>query len=96
MEPASTEPRTRKDSAVIGILAGLGIGLAAAVVSVFLFIVTWGGHGIVVAIPFLVPPAVVAAFGIRAHRNGRPRFAAGLLIAAAVVTLLESACAIKM
>jgi hypothetical protein len=96
MEPVSTELQTRKDSAVIGILAGLGIGLAAAVVSVFLFIGTWGSHGIVVAIPFLVPPAAVAAFGIRAHRNERPRLAAGLFIATAVVALLESACATKM
>jgi hypothetical protein len=96
MEPASTEPRTKKDSAVIGILAGLGIGLAAAVASVFLFFAAWGSHGIVVAIPFLLPPASVVVFGIIAHRNNRPRFGAGLLIAAAVVMLLEAACATRM
>jgi len=87
MEPVSTEPRTKKDSAMIGILAGLGIGLAAAVASVFLFFVIWGSRGIIVAIPFLLPPASVVVFGFSAHRNNRPRFAAGLFIAAAVVTL---------
>jgi len=96
MEPASIEPRTKRDSAVIGILAGLGIGFAAAFASVFLFFVTWGSHGIVLAIPFLLPPASVVVFSIIAHRNNRPRFAAGLLIAAAVVTLLEAACATRM
>jgi hypothetical protein len=95
MESVSTETSTRKDSAVIGILAGLGIGLAAAVVCVFLFFATWGSSGIVVAIPFLLPPASVAVFGIRASRNNRPRFAAGLFIAAALVTLLEGACATR-
>jgi hypothetical protein len=96
MDPAVTEPRSKSDSAVLGILAGLGIGLAIAFACVFLFVLVWGSYGVVVAVPFLLPPATVAAVGVNARRNKRPKFAAGLFIAAAVVALLEGTCATQL
>jgi hypothetical protein len=96
MNPAVSEPKAKSDSAVLGILAGLGIGLAVAVVCVLLFVLLWGSHGAIVAVPFLLPPASVVVVGINAHRNDRLRFTAGLFIAAALVSLLECTCAAKM
>lgn len=96
MEPAPTKPNSRSDSAILGILAGLGIGLAVATGCIFLFALFWGRYGVVVAIPFLLPPATVALVGANARRNKKPKFAAGLFIAAALVAFLEGTCATEL
>jgi hypothetical protein len=93
MEPVQTEPTSQWDSAERGILIGLGIGFAAAFACIFLFILVWGNYGFVIAIPFLLPPVCVAVFGMNARRNKKPKLAAGLFIAAAIVALLEGTCA---
>lgn len=96
MESSVTEPKSKSDNAVLGILAGLGIGVAVAAGCVFLFVLLWGSHGAIVAVPFLLPPVSIAVVGVNAHRNNKPRFAAGLFIAAALAALLECTCAVKM
>lgn len=95
MEPVTNEAPPKKDSAELGILAGLGIGFVTAFACVFLFIMVWGSYGLVVAIPFFLPPVTVAVFGTIARRNKKPKYAAGLFIASAVVALLECTCAYK-
>jgi ABC-type Na+ efflux pump permease subunit len=90
---------SKPDRGVFGILIGLGIGLLAALACVFLFILLMGFREdswyikFLVPIPYLLPPAIVCRFGIVARRDGRPKYAAGLFIAAAAVTLLEGTCA---
>ena len=102
MEPLPKKPGSRTDSAGVGILVGLGIGLGVAVACVFLFILLFGMSTdawyskFVGATPFLLPPAVVLFIGLNARRQRKNKFAAGLFIAAAVVTLLEGTCAVKM
>jgi hypothetical protein len=94
-----TGPEKQSHGAVLGILAGVGLGIAAGLTSVFLIVVFYGSHGnkwlfvLLMALPYILPPGVVIYFGMVARRNKRPRFAAGYFIAASLVVLLEAACA---
>jgi hypothetical protein len=60
-----TGPDKKSDSAILGILAGLGLGIAAGVISIFLIVVFYGSHGnkffliFLVALPYILPPGVV-------------------------------------
>jgi hypothetical protein len=92
--------KTKSDSAFLGIIAGLGIGIGTWVgcAVLILFLLDSSGPAVrylnlVLVVPFLVPPAAVAYYGIIARRSKRSKFAAGLFIAAAVVGLLEATCA---
>lgn len=102
MEPELAKPASKSGSAGLGILAGLAIGFGVAVACVFIFFLLLGipqnawYSKIVAVIPFLLPPAVVLFVGLNARRERKNKFAAGLFIAAAVVTLFEATCATGM
>jgi hypothetical protein len=91
---------SKNDSAVVGILTGLGLGIGGALASIFLFIFLAGKSyqawyvTSIRALPYLLPLAPVIYFGIAARRKNKPRFAAGLFVAVALIVLLESSCAV--
>jgi ABC-type amino acid transport system permease subunit len=99
MEPVTDETTSKKDSATLGILAGLGLGFAGAVASVVLFVLLAGkGYQswyvmFIRSLPFVLPLAPVIYFGITARRGNKPRFSAGIFVAAALIVLLEGTCA---
>ncbi len=100
MEPRVTEPKSRRDSAVLGILAGLALGIGIAVACFYVIFVTNYDHalsrfysGLLIAIPNLLSPGVVVYCGIAARRNQQPRFSAGFFIAAALLVIFEASCA---
>jgi len=103
MEPVQTESSPRSDSAVLGILAGLMVGIGIAVGSFYLIFVSTYDRalprfysGLLVAIPNLLPLSVVIYCGIAVRRSGQPRFSAGFFIAAALLVIFEASCAVYL
>jgi hypothetical protein len=75
----------------LGILVGLAMAIGVWLVTVVLAM-TFQLFPLAVALCFFCPPLAPAVAGWRA-RDERPRYAVGLFISAAVVTLLEGSCA---
>jgi cytochrome bd-type quinol oxidase subunit 2 len=100
MQPSETEPRRNSDRAWLGILVGLVLGVATAVVSFYIaFLLTYERQishfysTALVAVLNLLPPGVAVCCGLAARGNKQPRFAAGFFVAAALLFLLEASCA---
>ncbi len=97
MEPAETGPERNSDHAWLGILVGLVLGIATAVVSFYIvFLFAYERHlspllfRLADSHSNLLPPVVAVCCGLAARNNKQPRFAAGFFVAAALLFLLEA------
>lgn len=92
-----------RDAQVVGVIHGIalaGLGLAG-VVALGSASLGGGGHDYIdrplgTLLAFVLPPALPAIVAVISVRTRRTRYATGLFIIAAVVSALETACAMSM